>query len=90
VAIERAATWITNGVSSPAILYMFGIISSRPCDAVNVPASAPAVAAPCTAPAAPPSDCISAMRGARPQMLVKPLPAHSSASSPMGVEGVIG
>ena len=36
VASVRAATCIANGVSSPAILYMFGIISSRPCDAVNV------------------------------------------------------
>ena len=36
VAIVRAATWITAGVSSPAILNMLGIISSRPCDAVNV------------------------------------------------------
>ena len=43
----------TNGVSSPAILYMFGIMRSRPCDAVNVVASAPAWSAPCTAPAAP-------------------------------------
>ena len=30
VAIVRAATWITHGVSSPAILNMFGTISSRP------------------------------------------------------------
>ena len=36
VASVRAATWMTVGVSSPAILYMFGIISSRPCEAVNV------------------------------------------------------
>ena len=40
-ASERAAMWKTAGVSSPAILYMFGIISSRPCDAVNVVASEP-------------------------------------------------
>ena len=36
VAIVRAATWMTAGVSSPAILNMLGIISRRPCDAVNV------------------------------------------------------
>ena len=30
VATVRAATWITAGVSSPAILNMFGTISSRP------------------------------------------------------------
>ena len=42
VAMVRAATWMTVGVSSPAILNMLGIISSRPCEAVNVVASAPA------------------------------------------------
>ena len=31
----------TVGVNSPAILYMFGIINNRPCEAVNVVASAP-------------------------------------------------
>ena len=36
VARLRAATWNTVAVSSPAILYMFGIISSRPCAEVNV------------------------------------------------------
>jgi hypothetical protein len=30
VARDRAATWKTAHVSSPAILYMFGIISIRP------------------------------------------------------------
>ncbi len=40
-ASERAATLSTIEVSSPAILYMLGIISSRPCDAVNVVLSAP-------------------------------------------------
>src|ERR1019366_3893185 len=34
VASVRAATCITNGVSSPAILYMFGIMRRRPCDDV--------------------------------------------------------
>ena len=36
VARVRAATCRVNGVSSPAILYMLGIISSRPCEAVKV------------------------------------------------------
>ena len=36
VATVRAATWMTVGVSSPAILNMLGTISSRPCDAVKV------------------------------------------------------
>ncbi len=36
VAIVRAETWNAVGVNSPAILFMLGIISSRPCDAVNV------------------------------------------------------
>ena len=34
-ASERAETWNTVGASSPAILYMFGIMRRRPCDAVN-------------------------------------------------------
>ena len=40
-ARARAETWKTPGSSSPEILYIFGIISSRPCDAVNVEVSAP-------------------------------------------------
>jgi len=40
-ANDRAATCTTAGVSSPAILNMFGSINSSPCDAVNVVASAP-------------------------------------------------
>ena len=46
VAMVRAATCMQKGVSSPAILYMFGIISRRPCEAVKVVASAPACRAP--------------------------------------------
>ena len=78
------------GVSSPAILNMLGIISSRPCDAVKVVVSAPVCRAPCTAPAAPPSLCISITCGTVPQMFVWPSDAHWSASSPMVDEGVIG
>jgi len=90
VATVRADTCITNGVSSPAILNMLGIISSRPCDAVNVVDKAPACTAPCTAPAAPASDCISATCGTTPQMLGTPWAAHSSECSPMFDDGVIG
>ena len=68
VASARAETCMQNAVSSPAILYMFGIISNRPCDAVKVVVSAPACRAPCTAPAAPASDCISLTDGTVPQM----------------------
>jgi len=89
-ASDRAATCMTAGVSSPAILYMFGIISSRPCDAVNVVASAPPWSAPCSAPAAPPSLCISTTAGTWPQMLARPWLDHSSASSAMGEDGVMG
>ena len=67
-----------KGVSSPAILYMLGIISSRPCDAVKVVVSAPACSAPWTAPAAPPSDCISTTSGTVPQMFCRPSADHSS------------
>ena len=53
MASVRAATCMVNGESSPAILYMFGIMRSRPWEAVKVVAMAPACSAPCTAPAAP-------------------------------------
>ena len=89
-ASERAATCSTAGVSSPAILYMFGIISSRPCEAVNVVASAPLCSAPCSAPAAPPSLCISTTAGTVPQTFGRPWLDHSSASSAIGDDGVIG
>ena len=90
VAIVRAATCITQGVSSPAILNMLGIISRRPCDDVNVVASAPFWSAPCRAPAAPASDCISTTSTTEPQRLVCSAEAQSSASSPIGDAGVIG
>ena len=90
VASARAATWNTVGVSSPAILNMFGSISSRPCDAVKVVVSAPDCSAPCTAPAAPPSLCISCTTGTLPQMFLMPSADHSSASSAMVEDGVIG
>ena len=89
-ASDRAATLNTVEVSSPAILYMFGIISSRPWDAVNVVDSAPPWSAPCSAPAAPPSDCISMTVGTMPYTLVRPREAHSSASSAIVELGVIG
>ena len=37
----RAATWKTVEVSSPAILYMLGILISRPCAVVHVVVPAP-------------------------------------------------
>ena len=90
VASARAETWSTNGRSSPAILYMFGMYRSRPCEQVNELESEPAWSEPWTAPAAPASDCISITSGTWPQMLVFCLAAHSSQNSPMGEEGVMG
>ena len=90
VASVRAATCSTKGVSSPAILYRLGIISSRPWLAVKLVASAPEVSAPCSAPAAPPSDCISMIFGTAPHRLGLPCDAHSSAHSPMLDAGVMG
>ncbi len=90
VATVRAAMWNTVLVSSPAILYMFGIMSRRPWLAVKVVVKAPACSAPCTAPAAPPSLCISITRGTVPNRLGCPCAAHSSESSPMTEDGVIG
>src|SRR5579871_2352425 len=57
--LTSAAIWNTALVSSPAILYMLGIIRSRPWLAVKVVVREPVCSAPWTAPAAPPSDCIS-------------------------------
>ena len=90
VASVRAATWNTVAVSSPAILNMLGIISSRPCEAVKVVASEPVCSAPCSAPAAPPSLCISTTVGTVPQMLVFSSADHWSAHSPMVDDGVMG
>ena len=86
----RAATWMQHAVSSPAILYRFGSINNKPCDAVNVVTSAPACSAPCTTPAAPASDCISTTSGTVPQRFVRRAADHSSACSPIGDAGVIG
>ena len=69
---------------------MFGIISSRPCDAVKVVLIAPPCSAPCSAPAAPPSDCISITVGTVPKMFVRRWADHSSASSAIVELGVIG
>ena len=90
VAIERAATWKTVAVNSPAILNMLGIISMSPCDAVKVVVIAPDCSEPCTAPAAPPSLCISCTTGRLPQMFFTPSAAHWSASSAIVDDGVIG
>ena len=90
VAIDRAATWITDGVSSPAILYMLGSISSSPCDAVNVVPSAPRVTAPCRVPAAPASLCSEITSGTVPQRLGRPRELQSSQCSAIGDAGVIG
>jgi hypothetical protein len=69
---------------------MFGIIRSSPCDAVNVVVSEPVCSAPCTAPEAPPSLCISMTDGTVPQMFLRPAEDQASAHSPMLDDGVIG
>ncbi len=89
-ASARAETWNTPGSSSPEILYILGIINSKPCDAVNVEVSAPLCNEPCTAPAAPASDCISTTFTVSPKMFLRPWAAHSSTSSAMVEEGVMG
>ena len=90
VASVRAVMWNTVGVSSPAILNMLGTLSSKPWDAVNVQVSEPVCSAPCTAPAAPPSLCISTTEGTVPQRFFTPSEAHWSHHSPMFEEGVMG
>ena len=90
LATVRAVMWKTAGVSSPAILYMLGILRKSPCDAVKVQVSAPVWREPWTAPAAPASDCISVTEGIEPQMLRTPSEAHWSNHSPMFELGVMG
>ena len=90
LATVRAETWNTAGSSSPAILYMLGIISSRPWDAVNVVVSAPAAREPCTVPAAPASDCISTTFTSVPKMFFWCRADHWSTWSAMGLDGVMG
>ena len=90
VASVRAETWKTVGVNSPAILNMLGIISSRPCEAVNVVVSAPACSAPWTAPAAPASLCISITSGTVPKMFLRPGRRPGIGQLAHADEGVIG
>ena len=54
-----AATWMTPGNISPAILYILGIINNKPWLAVKVDANEPLIKAPWKVPAAPASLCIS-------------------------------
>ena len=90
LASARAETWITQGSSSPAILYIFGIMSSRPWEAVYVVVRAPAAREPCTTPAAPPSDCISMTWTSCPNKFFLPDAAHLSVTSAMTEDGVMG
>ena len=89
-AMARAVTWNTPGSSSPEILYMLGIMSSRPWEAVKVEVSAPAASEPCTEAAAPASDCSWRTVMVWPKMFLRPEAAHSSAISAMGDDGVMG
>ena len=90
VARVRAATCSTAGVSSPAILCRFGIISSRPWEAVKLVARRPPSRAPWRVPAAPPSLCSSTTVGTWPHRFVRPAADQASLSSPMPDEGVMG
>ena len=84
------ATCRTPGCLCPEILCIVGIISISPCDDVNEVAKLPASSAPCTAPAAPASDCISTNFTGWPNRFSLPLADHSSVFSAIGEDGVIG
>ena len=90
VATVRADTSNTHGNCSPAILYILGIISKRPWEAVNVVVKAPAAKEPWTVPAAPASDCISETLTVFPKMFFLPAADHWSTTSAIGLDGVIG
>mmetsp|Transcript_96340 Transcript_96340/g.311064 ORF Transcript_96340/g.311064 Transcript_96340/m.311064 type:complete len:355 (-) Transcript_96340:53-1117(-) len=89
-AIARAATWMTQGINSPAILYMLGIISSKPCEEVKVVPRPPAATEPCNEPAAPASDCSCCTFNRLLKMFLTPATDHASQISAMGEDGVIG
>ena len=89
VATVRADTSNTQGSCSAAILYILGIISKRPCEAVNVVVRAPAASEPCTVPAAPASDCISVTFTVLPKYSFFLL-LTTGQQHPHWVEGVIG
>ena len=72
------------GVSSPAILYMLGIISSRPWEAVKVVAERPACRAPCRRAGRAALALHFHYRGMVPQMLVLPSDDHWSPIHPWG------
>ena len=57
---------------------------------MKVVARLPAVKAPCRAPAAPPSLCISVTSTVVPKIFFLPFAAHASIFSAMGDDGVIG
>ena len=65
-------------------------MSSRPCEAVKVVESAPAERQPCTAPAAPASDCISCTDSTWPKRFFFSAALQASTDSPIGEDGVIG
>ena len=90
VAKALAATWKTAGNLSPTILYILGIISNNPCDAVYVVPNAPLWSIPWSAPAAPASDCISITFTFSPNIFFFPCATHSSICSAIGDDGVIG
>src|SRR3974390_1523108 len=69
---------------------MLGIINSNPCEAVKVVLNVPVCSAPCTAPTAPPSLCISTIDGIVSPRFRLPSDAHWSHHSAIGDDGVIG
>mmetsp|Transcript_97806 Transcript_97806/g.276849 ORF Transcript_97806/g.276849 Transcript_97806/m.276849 type:complete len:372 (-) Transcript_97806:35-1150(-) len=90
LARDRAATCMTQGSSSPAILYMFGIMSSRPWEDVKVVGRPPTAAEPCRDPAAPASDCSCCTFRLLPNTFLTPFTDHISQISAMGDDGVMG
>ena len=88
--MDLAATLNTVDVNSPAILNILGSIRRSPCEDVNVVVKAPVCKAPCTAPEAPPSLCISVTMGTSFQIFFSPFTDQVSDHSPIFDDGVIG
>ena len=90
MATVRAVTWNTVEVSSPAILNMLGIISSRPCDAVKVLVRAPACKRAVDRAGGPRFALHFDDVGHGAENFLRPAAAQASGISPKPDEGVIG
>ena len=90
VAMARAAMWNTVDVELPGDFVHVGDHEKQSLGRGKGRRERARGGRPCTAPAAPASDCISTTEGMVPQIFFVPSADSSSATSPIVDEGVIG